>query len=88
MKKNWNKRKPQSTEIPRTVQWSEKSVERVSAVYGRGRIGEASMKGTMDPEGSARNSRNSWPLYVCWADQRVWYGELLRLLHALVVYAN
>ena len=27
---------------------------------------ETSTKGTMDPEGSARNSCNSWPLYAHW----------------------
>ena len=35
---------------------------------------ETSTKGTMDPEGSARNSCNSWPLYACWADQRACFG--------------
>jgi len=24
----------------------------------------------LDPEGTARNSCNSWPLYTRWADQR------------------
>ena len=33
-----------------------------------------STKGTMDPEWSARNSCNSWPLYARWADQRVCFG--------------
>jgi len=32
------------------------------------------MKGTMDPEGRAHNSCNSWPLYACWADQLAWFG--------------
>jgi len=33
-----------------------------------------STKGTMDPEGSAPNSCNSWPLYTHWADQRACFG--------------
>jgi len=32
------------------------------------------MKRTMDPEGTACNSCNSWPLYTHWADQRAWFG--------------
>jgi len=36
-----------------------------------------------DPEGSARNSCNSWPLYARWANQRAWFGYLLQLLRAL-----
>jgi len=31
-------------------------------------------KGTMDPEGSARKSCNSWPLYARWADQWACFG--------------
>jgi len=27
-----------------------------------------------DPNGSARNHCNSWPLYGHWADQRAWFG--------------
>ena len=41
--------------------------------YGIGGT-ETSMKGTMDPEGSARNISNSWPLYAHWADQRAWFS--------------
>jgi len=33
-----------------------------------------STKGTMDPEGSVRNSSNSWPLYARRADQRTCFG--------------
>ena len=33
-----------------------------------------STKGTMDPEGSARISYNSWPLYVRWADKRACFA--------------
>ena len=33
-----------------------------------------STKGTMNPEGSARNSCNSWPLYARWDDQRACFG--------------
>jgi len=33
-----------------------------------------STKDTMDPEGSARNSCNSWPLYARGADQRACFG--------------
>jgi len=35
---------------------------------------KTSTKGTMDPEGSARNSCNSWPLYARRADQRACFG--------------
>jgi len=35
---------------------------------------QTSAKGTMDQEGSARNSCNSWPLYARWADQRACFG--------------
>jgi len=31
-------------------------------------IARTSTKGTMDPEGSACNSCNSWTLYARWAD--------------------
>jgi len=33
-----------------------------------------SVKGTMDPEGSACNSCNSWPSYAHWAEQRACFG--------------
>jgi len=35
---------------------------------------ENKYKGTKDPEGSAHNSCNSWPLYACSADQRACFG--------------
>jgi len=31
-------------------------------------VAKTSTKGTMDPEESAHNSCNSWPLYARWAD--------------------
>jgi len=45
-------------------------------------ISETSTKRTMDPEGSARNSCNSWSLYARWADQQAYFGYLLQLLRA------
>ena len=42
-----------------------------------------STTGVMDPEGSAHNSCNSWPVYALWADKQAYFGQLLQLLHAL-----
>jgi len=39
-----------------------------------GKSSKTSMKYTMDPEGSACNSCNSWPLYACWADHQACFG--------------
>jgi len=44
---------------------------------------ETSTKRTMDPEGNACNSCNSWPFYIRRADQRACFGYMLQLLRAL-----
>ena len=53
------------------------------AKLSQGHFTKTTTKGTMDPDRSARNSCNSWPLYARWADQRACFGGLLQLLRAL-----